>query len=125
MKPLSRRSVTTGLAAAVTALPAVGLARAVPADDKLLSVISRYRVEIAAVNASRGLSDEELDAWVDRADALLVEAIGLPVVTGAGAVAVISLFVEDPLLPQHWHYGRKFLALVKASRDYIAARGIA
>ena len=55
----------------------------------------------------------------------MVEAIGLPVVTGAGAVAVISLFVDDPLLVQHWHYGPKFLALAKASRDYLAAWGMA
>jgi len=68
-KMISRRSVTTGLAAAVAALPAVGLARALPADDKLLRVISRYRAEIASLDASHGLTDEEIDAWVDRADA--------------------------------------------------------
>jgi len=96
MKPLSRRSVTTGLAAAVTAIPALGLcatAKAAPGDDPLLKVIGRYRAEIAAVNASHGLSDEELDAWVDRADLNLSEAVGLPVLTTASAVAVISLFV--------------------------------
>ena len=121
MKPLSRRSVTTGLAAAVTVIPAVGLARAVPADDKLLTVIRRYRAEIDAVNASHGLSDEEVNAWVDWADAILIETIGLPVLTTASAVAVISLFVDDPQIFQHWLYGDEFLALVKASRDYIAS----
>ena len=49
MKPLSRRSVTTGLAAAVTAIPAVGLATSAvanPGDDKLLAVIGRYKAEV-------------------------------------------------------------------------------
>ena len=120
MKPLTRRSVTTGLAAAVTVIPAVGLARAVPADDKLLRVISRYRAEIAAVNASHGLSDEDVDAWVDRADAIFMEVFGLPVLTTASAVAVISLLVDDLSLAQHWHYGDGVMALVKDARDYLA-----
>jgi hypothetical protein len=62
MKPLSRRSVTTGIVAAVTAIPAVGLAtslRAHPGDDKLLAAIRRYKSEVAAINASHGLTDEE------------------------------------------------------------------
>jgi hypothetical protein len=114
-KMISRRSVTTGLAAAVAALPAVGLARAVPADDKLLRVISRYRAEIAS------LADEKIDAWVDRPDAILTEAAGLPVLTTASAVAVISLFVDDPALVQHCVYGDGVRALVEDARDYIAS----
>jgi hypothetical protein len=123
MKPLTRRSVTTGLAAAVVAIPAVGLCKGVktePCDDPLPDLLGRYRAEIAAINASSGLDDDDLDAWVDKADAILVEAVALPVVTGAGAVAVLSLFVDDPQLFQHWHYGDKLRELVKASRDYIA-----
>ena len=72
MKPLSRRSVTTGLAAAVAAIPAVGLckgAKTEPGNDPLLDGICRYRAEIAAINASSGLDDDALDAWVDKADA--------------------------------------------------------
>jgi hypothetical protein len=126
MKPLSRRSVTTGLAAAVTAIPAVGLsvsARADTRDDKLLATIRRYRAEINAVNASHGLSDEELDACIDRADAILVEAVGLPVLTTASAMAVISLFIDDVwMLSQHSVYGDAFLALAKAVRDYIGEK---
>ena len=33
MKPLSRRSITTGLAAAVTAIPGLGLCKSVEAGD--------------------------------------------------------------------------------------------
>src|ERR1700675_2026921 len=90
MKPLSRRSATTGIVASVTAIPAVGLATSLrdPGDDKLLAAIRRYKSEVAAINASHDLTDEELDAWVDRADAMLPEAGGLPVLPTPGGMAV-------------------------------------
>jgi hypothetical protein len=98
------------------------LAKAAPGDDPLLDAIGRYRAEIAAINAARDLEDEELDAWVDRADAILMEATDLPVLTAASALAVISLFIDDSwMLSQHSVYGDEFLALVKAARDYIAS----
>ena len=97
------------------------IANADPGDDPLLRVISRYRAEIAALNASHGLTDEEIDAGVDRADLILTEAVGLPVLTTASAVAVISLFVDDPTLVQHCVYGDDVRALVKGARDYIAS----
>jgi hypothetical protein len=53
----------TGIVAAVTAIPAVGLAttlRVHPGDDKLLTAIRRYKSEVAAINASHGLTDEDL-----------------------------------------------------------------
>lgn len=43
MKPLSRRSVTTGLAAAVTAIPAVGLCKGVETDAELDRLIEQHR----------------------------------------------------------------------------------
>jgi hypothetical protein len=85
-KDLSRRSVTTGLTATVMAIPAIGLVTSAtgdPSDGPLLEAIGRYQAEIAAVNASHGLTDDELDAWVDRADAILMEAVGLPVLTAS------------------------------------------
>jgi hypothetical protein len=97
------------------------IANADPGDDPLLRVISRYRAEIAALNASHGLTDEEIDAGVDRADLILTEAVGLPLLTTASAVAVISLFVDDPTLVQHCVYGDDVRALVKGARDYIAS----
>jgi hypothetical protein len=103
---------------------AVGLckgAQAAPGSDPLLEVIGRYRAEIAAANATHGLTDEELDAWIDRADAILMEAVGLPVVTAASAIAVISLHVDEPILAGHAVYGDEFSTLVRAARDYIAA----
>jgi hypothetical protein len=125
MKPLSRRSVTTGLAAAVTAIPALGFAtgaKADPASDALLEAIHRYRAEINAANSSHGLSDEDLDDWIDRADAILEEAVSLPVLTTASAMAVIDLFVDDGwILAQHNLYGDELVVLVKTARNYIAS----
>ena len=46
MKPLTRRSVTTGLAAAVTAIPAVGLCEGV--SQELRQLIEAHRVAWAA-----------------------------------------------------------------------------
>ena len=58
---------------------------------------------------------------VDRADAILTQAADLSVLSEASAVAVISLFVDDPALVENWHYGDEFRALVKAARDFIAS----
>jgi len=100
------------MVAAVTAIPAIGLCKSAKADP-LLKVIGRYRAEIAAASATHGLSDEELDAWIDRADAILMEAVDLPVLTEASALAVISLFIDDGwMLSQHRGYGDEFKALV-------------
>ena len=116
---LSRRSVTTGAIAALTAIPAIGLCKSAKADP-LLKVICRYRAEIAAVNASHGLSDEELDAWVDRADAILMEAASLPALTAASAVAALDLVVAEGQVGSHSVYGERFVELINAARDYIA-----
>src|ERR1700674_2978228 len=48
-----------------------------------------------------------------RADAILMEAVDLPVLTEASALAVISLFIDDGwMLSQHRVYGDEFKALV-------------
>jgi hypothetical protein len=49
MKPLSRRSVTTGLAAAVTAIPAVGLAKDAEGNaDELFTVKAAAAMDFEA-----------------------------------------------------------------------------
>jgi hypothetical protein len=57
MKPLSRRSVTTGLAAAVTAIPAVGLGVGAKDGSKLQELITAHRAAYKAfgkaIDASR------------------------------------------------------------------------
>jgi hypothetical protein len=121
MKPLSRRSVTTGLAAAVTALPAVVLANGTKVetgDAKLLDVIRRYNSEIEAINASRVWSDDEIDDRTDKAYAILEEADGLPVLGTAGALAALDLVVKES---SHSVLEDQFLAFIRAVRDYIAS----
>jgi hypothetical protein len=104
------------------AIPAVALSvSAAPRDDKILAVIRRYRAEIAAINASGDLSDEELDAWIDRTDAILAEATGLPVLTAAGALAALDLVVKEG---SHSVLGDSFLAFIRAVRDYTASTAI-
>jgi hypothetical protein len=123
MKSLSRRSVTAGLAAAATAIPAVGLhvgAKRDPASDPLLEAIHRFNAEIAAINASGDIGDEATDAWVARAGEIMEEAVGLPVLTTASAMAVIDLYLADELLTQHSVYGDELRELIRAARNHIA-----
>jgi hypothetical protein len=124
MHKIDRRKLLASgaLGAAAVTLAAVPL-KAAPSDDKLLELIRGYKAEVAAINAAGELSDEELDARMDRADAILIDAVRLPVLTAAGAVAVIDLFVEnDWPLTQHSVYGDEFLALVKTARNYTSQR---
>jgi hypothetical protein len=109
--------------AAVPAAAGLGVAAlAVPlGEDGLTELIRRYRAEIDTLNATRGLGDEELDAWIDRADAILIEAVNKPVRTTASAIAVLSLFVDDWPLTQHYIYGDQFSALARVAVDYIAS----
>ena len=120
MKPVTRRSVMVGSAAAVAAIPAVGLYKSEAIDDPLLEAIRRYRAESAVYNASRGLSDDESNAWCNKCDAFLVEGFKHPVSTEAGARAVIDLVLDEPVLLQHSSFYDRLPLLVKAARTYLA-----
>lgn len=124
MKPLSRRSVIAGSAAAVTALPTLGLCKVAesgPVSDPLLEGIRRYQAEIAALNATDyDLADEESDGWVDQADTILEEAIQHPVQTEQGARAVIGLVLEEPILLEHAWFEDRLPVLVKDARRVLA-----
>ena len=48
MKPLTRRSVTTGLAAAVTVIPAGGLCKGAESDAELASLIEQHKAAYVA-----------------------------------------------------------------------------
>jgi hypothetical protein len=112
----STRRELMATAAAATAIAAVGLPvsiKAEPTGDKSIEVIRRYQSEIAAING-RGLSDEEIDARTDRADAMLWEGIGLPVLTAAGAVAALDLIIAEGDCAH-------FEDLINGVRDYIAS----
>ena len=128
MKSITRRSVTTGLAAAVTVMHAAGLptgARIAPGkDDPLFEAIQRYRVEVAALNSSSGLSDEEVDAWCHRCDTILADATAEhEVQSEAAAHAVIDLVLDEPQLLTHFWFGNELAELVRAARGFLAAAG--
>ena len=92
-------------------------------SDPLAGAIHRYELQIASINASRDLGDEELDRLVDRADLVLIDAVHLPVATMAGAFAVLRLFVREHLyLTQHAAYGEQISDLAKAALNYIEGR---
>jgi len=79
MQKLARREVLRGGGVAALALGAVALPLSSPRsattefEDPLADGVRRYIAEIAALNASQGLSDEELDEGIDLADAILGE----------------------------------------------------
>jgi hypothetical protein len=122
MSNINRRKALA-VVASVPAAVALGIGEVLanPDKDRLLDLIRRYNAEMPTVNTTRDLSDKELDAWIDRTDAILTEACGLPVLKGASAVAVIDLFIDEPKRAEHVLYGDDFLALVKNARNFIAA----
>ena len=94
MQTIFNRRRALALVAAVPVAAALGAVPAFASDDELVGLINRYRAEIDVLNATRGISDDDLDAGVDRADEIIAEAVELPVLTMAGAVAVISLHID-------------------------------
>ena len=92
-------------------------------NDPLAGAIHRYEFQVAAINASRGLSYEETDRRIDRADLCLIDAVQLPVATMAGALSVLRLFVREHwYLTQHGAYGEQLSDLAKAALNYIEGR---
>ena len=128
---LTRRSAVTGLAVAVTAIPAVGLCSIsrTPnvSEDRIIEILRRYRAGCDALNATckaRGLSDEELDAIVNRNDTILAEVVGLPAVTAAGALAALDFVIQDQmeeLHPDVFPFDGIIASLLDTVRAYIAS----
>jgi hypothetical protein len=67
-------------------------------DDPLPDSLQRYKVEIDALNASSVEDEDELNAWVDRANALLDEALEHPIVSTEGALAMLTVAFNEPEL---------------------------
>jgi hypothetical protein len=65
------------MVAGVAVLPTLILIGEAPTE--LEKAIARYRMEVDALNSSKNLTDEEIDAGIDKADAILVKAVKLPV----------------------------------------------
>jgi hypothetical protein len=90
------------------------------ADDPLLHGVERYLKEIEALNAS-GLSDKQLDAWINRADSCLASALEHPVRSLAGALALLALVVQEPYSPfTHASYGDDLRARSQETFGFLA-----
>jgi len=116
----------------VAAIPAVGLSigptkaqsdvHVGDTEDKLGELITRYRAEIAAINAKHDdLSEEDIDAWHDRANSILSAAARTPALNTASAIAALDLVVEEEDIGEHSIFGDHFKGLIKTVRDYIAS----
>jgi hypothetical protein len=127
MKPFSRRSVMTGFAAAVTAIPAIAIctgAKAAAGGDRMLELIRLYRAQVKSISDDckrRGMEDEELDARCDQADDILAEAARSPCLTAASAIAALDL-VHEHDEGGYAVYGENRNNLLQAVKDYISFR---
>lgn len=137
MKHVSRRSVTTGIIAAVTAIPAglsIGATKAtrvdgVATEDKLLGIIRRYEASVDETNAQcelRGMKDDELDARIDRSCEILANVVGLPAATAADALAALNFVIrenieENGLHPDGFPFDAAIASLLASVRGYIAS----
>jgi hypothetical protein len=94
------------------------------AADPLLDGVERYLTEMVALNASRGLSDKQLDAWIDRADEILASALEHPVSSSAGALALLALVVQEGYNPfTHAYYGDELRVRCKEAVRFLASEG--
>lgn len=118
MNPLTRRSVTTGLAAAVTAIP--------EGPSELAAIVRRYFEELAAFNADPRGDDNEFYNADQPFDVTLLQMIGVPVRSNDDATAAVQIvlecgrgcmidFGEGP-------YGQVAEWCLHALRDYLAGR---
>jgi hypothetical protein len=136
MKPLSRRSVTTGLAAAVTAIPALGLCKGAEGPSELAAIVRRYFAELDEFDSMPGhvfdaLPDAEVHAIANATYAgTAKKMIGVPARTPADALAAVDWIIRegrDSVIeidgkPDAFLYNRVTHSLIHALRDYLAGR---
>ena len=117
MKPLSRRSVMAGSAAALTAIPALALPVAASEGGELAALVRRYFAEVEAFNAD---PPEDYEAFfaTQPSDLTVREMVGVPVRTREDALAVIEFMERDNCIEM---YG-PVESLVDGLRGYIEGR---
>jgi hypothetical protein len=124
MKPLSRRSVTTGIAAAVTAIPAIGHSAIVPKvepESKLAALLSELLVaEKAWISDDDRIADRNHRKLVVPAERAIV---GVPARTAEDALRALDYLIEHDLIADGTFggYGKMADSLVDAIRGYIAS----
>jgi hypothetical protein len=132
MKTLSRRSVTTGLAAAVTAIPAVGLSNGLTMAKgeagELTLLIQRYWRERDAFNQHKLETDEEADALAAATyEAAERALVGVPARSAEDAHAAIDWLIREGThsmieLGDDGSWGSVCKSLATAVRDYLASQ---
>ena len=94
-------------------------------DDKLLTLVNRYKADMEEIRAFPNIPDEVLDAMMDKSYERLTEAIGQPALTAASALAAFNLLCEElngePKNPDAETNCELCMGtLIKAVKDYIA-----
>ena len=99
MKPLSRRTVIAGTAAVVTAIPAVGLAKAPQEPSELAALVQRYFAEVDHFNivaVADDRTDEQNDALAEATYYRTEhEMERTPVRTAKDALAILDYFERE------------------------------
>ena len=91
---ISRRSLTSGLAAAVTAVPAAGLCKGAKGPSEFAALARRYFAEVAAFNADARGDDNEFYNADQPFDATLQQMIGVPIRNNDDATAAAEMVLE-------------------------------
>lgn len=129
---LTRRSVTAGLAAAVTIVPGVALAKAAPGQtSELAALIRRWWAEGDAFNALPNdiLGDHASAIANSTYNATANQMIGVPARTPEDTLAAIEWLIREDDANERIHfddsvcgclYDRVSHSLMHAVRDYLA-----
>ena len=94
-------------------------------DDKLLTLINRFKGDMEEIRASPNIPNGVLDAMMDKSYERLTEAIGQPALTADSALAAFNLLCEElngePKNPDEKTNCELCMeTLIKAVKDYIA-----
>ena len=95
MKPLTRRSVTIGLAAAMAAIPAVGLYKGAEGPSELAALARQYFAEVAAFNSSPDLGDDDFFHADQPFDVTLQQMVSVPVRSIEDALAAVEVVLHE------------------------------
>jgi hypothetical protein len=118
MQTIDRRKLMVGGAVGATALAVASGSAFLKTEeqDQLLDLIQRYKDEVASWKTKRDISDEGLDADIDRADAILGEVEGLTAIGAAGALAALDLLRIDDIIAEPGINGRHFTPFDRRSQ---------
>ena len=130
MNQLTRRSVTTGLAA-VTAIPAVGLCKDAEGPSEFAAMVRRYYAEVDVFNRTEHETDDEANADSEATWRTTFRGLrGVPVRTAEDALAAVDLIIregEGCMISLNSEYADEatLAFVVNSLRAYLAGRVVA